>query len=179
MIVRPVTRSRLIPVHSRSLPGKQANTMSKRRNYRIQSGFTLVELIVSIVVIAVAVTGVLLAVQFSTRHSADPMIRQQAVAIADAYMEEIMLRPYEDPGGSDSGRSTYDDVFDYNGTDEPPRDQTGDPLSELENYHVEVEVEHDTLGPSDSDTDAAKITVTVTHQSADVEFALTGYKTQY
>ena len=144
-----------------------------------QSGFTLVELIVSIVVIAVAVTGVLLAVQFSTRHSADPMIRQQAVAIADAYMEEIMLQPYEDPGGSDSGRSTYDDVFDYNGTtDKPPKDQTGSKLSELENYEVTVEVNDATdFGPDD--TTAAQIEVTVENDAADVSFTLTGYKAKY
>ena len=154
--------------------------MTLRGRQQGQSGFTLVELIVSIVVIAVAVTGVLLAVQFTTRHSADPMIRQQAVAIADAYMEEIMLQPYKDPGGSDSGRSTYNDVFDYNGTtDKPPRDQTNSKLTGLENYRVTVAVEStDTFGPN-SNTTAAQIEVTVENDAADVSFTLTGYKAKY
>jgi len=149
-----------------------------------------VELIVSIVVIAVAVTGVLLAVQFTTRHSADPMIRQQAVAIADAYMEEILLRPYQDPDGSDeSSREKYDDVYDYNATDDqPPRDQRNSPMPGLENYRVKVEVENatnesgtpDRLGPSVQKLrQSAKITVTVINKSANVKFGLTGYKAKY
>jgi MSHA pilin protein MshD len=164
--------------------------MTAPNRQQSQSGFTLVELIVSIVVIAVAVTGVLLAVQFTTMHSADPMIRQQAVAIADAYMEEIMLQRYKDPDGdNDEPRSKFDDVYDYNDVNnEEPRDQTNSTMPGLENYRVDVQVENATsdsstpgrLGPSGEKLDqSAKITVTVTHQSADVEFSLTGFKTQY
>lgn len=148
-------------------------------NLDIQSGFTLVELIVSIVVIAVAVTGVLLAVQFTTMHSADPMIRQQAVAIADAYMEEIMLQSYNQTGGNT--RQTFNDVYDYNDLSawHKPKDQTNSTLTKLENYRVNVDAEQiDNFGPS-KNTTAAEITVTVTHQFTDVEFALTGFKTQY
>ena len=143
-----------------------------------QSGFTLVELIVSIVVIAVAVTGVLLAIQFTTRHSADPMIRQQAVAIADAYMEEIMLQNYNQTGGNT--RQTFNDVYDYNNTStwHKPKDQTNNTLTDLENYRVNVVVEPDSFGPSDNTT-AAQIKVTVEHSSADVSFTLTGYKAKY
>ena len=147
-------------------------------NINNQAGITLVELIVSIVVIAVAVTGVLLAVQFTTRHSADPMIRQQAVAIADAYMEEILLRPYADPDGiSESSRDEYDDVYDYdNISSTEPKDQNGDSMG-LNNYLVTVDVEKTNFGPDDKK--AANATVTVTHKFADVKFVLTGYKAKY
>ncbi|MFW6414858.1 MAG: type IV pilus modification PilV family protein [Thermodesulfobacteriota bacterium] len=149
-----------------------------------QSGITLVELIVSIVVIAVAVSGVLMAIQFTTRYSGDPMIRQQAVAIADAYMEEILLRSYEDPDGDDneSSRAKYDDVYDYNGIDEKPTDQTGSPMPGLENYQVAVGVENatDELGPNNDELNqSANVTVTVEHESADVEFTLNAFKAKY
>ena len=148
------------------------------------------ELIVSIVVIAVAVSGVLLAVQFTTRYSANPMIRQQAVAIADAYMEEILLQHYTEPeeGVNESGqdesesRSTYDDVYDYNNTinEQDPTDQTGNPMPGLENYEVTVVVDNSsTFGPGGGLDQAANVTVTVTHESADVEFTLNAFKTKY
>ena len=147
------------------------------------------ELIVSIVVIAVAVSGVLLAVQFTTRHSADPMIRQQAVAIADAYMEEILLKCYTNPEGGETvgpetgeTRPVFDDVYDYNSTisNEQPKDQNDDPMPGLDNYRVDVRVENSTsLGPGGGLNQSAKITVTVIHESADVKFVLTGYKAKY
>ena len=91
-----------------------------------QSGVTLIELIVTIVVLGVALTGVLMAVQFTTRHSADPMIAHQAAAIADSYLEEVLLKAYADPDGNGTGevRSTFDDVEDFNGlVDSMARDQ--------------------------------------------------------
>lgn len=161
--------------------------MTARNRLQSRSGFTLVELIVSIVVIAVAVTGVLLTVQFTTRHSADPVIRQQAVAIAEAYMEEIMLQRYEDPEqietrGSEAGesRATFDDVYDYNTlpAGHEPRDQTDSPLG-LGNYQVSIRVTNSSLGPSGNQTEAAEINATVRHDSASVSFTLTGYKAKY
>lgn len=62
-------------------------------------GVSLVELIVFIVVVSVGVAGVLLALNMSTRASADPLIQKQALAIAEAILEEIQVRPltYCDP----------------------------------------------------------------------------------
>ncbi len=145
-----------------------------------QSGITLVELIVTIVVVAVAVTGVLLAVQFAMRHSADPMIRQQQVAIAEAYMEEIMLREYgaeeydEDLEADD--RPRFQDVREYRKLDEEhePRNQNHEPLG-LSQYRVTVNVTNSTM---EEDVEAAKIEVTVDHDAA-VSFTLTGYKTKH
>jgi MSHA pilin protein MshD len=61
---------------------------------RAQRGVSLVELIVSIVIISVAVAGVLAALNRSTRASADPMIQKQALAIAEALLEEVQLQPF-------------------------------------------------------------------------------------
>lgn len=61
---------------------------------RRSQGFTLVELIVFIVIVSVAVAGVLLAVNYSTAHSVDSLMRKQALAVAEAVLEEAMLKPY-------------------------------------------------------------------------------------
>jgi len=61
---------------------------------RSSTGLSLIELIVAIVVIGVAVAGVLAAITVSTRSSADPMIQKQALAIAEAFLEEVQLQPF-------------------------------------------------------------------------------------
>jgi MSHA pilin protein MshD len=64
------------------------------RNSAGQRGLSLVEQIVFIVVVGVAVTGVLAAMNVATRGSADPMIQKQALAIAEAVLEEVQLQPF-------------------------------------------------------------------------------------
>lgn len=146
-----------------------------------QCGVTLVELIVSIVIISVALSGVLLVMNYTTSRSADPMIEYQAVAVAEAYMEEILLQPYSDPGGgAEGGRGDYDDVDDYNGlNDVGARDQHGAAIVGLENYTVSVAVvAAPAFGPAGQTVAAKKITVTVQH-GANVTLALEGYRTDY
>ena len=50
--------------------------MSTRRFH--QSGLTLIELIVFIVVVGVGIAGITLTYNTVVRHSADPMLRKQA-----------------------------------------------------------------------------------------------------
>src|SRR5438309_3370769 len=57
-------------------------------------GVTLLELIVFIIVVSVAVVGVLTALDLSNRSSTDPMIQKQALAIAEALLEEVQLQPF-------------------------------------------------------------------------------------
>ena len=102
------------------------------------------------------------------RGSADPVIQQQATTIAEAYMEEIMLRAFEDPqvaesGGAEAGetRPTYDDVQDYNslGTTQV-RDQNNNPVAALSDYQVTVTVSGaDALNT----VSAMRVDVTVSH----------------
>jgi MSHA pilin protein MshD len=63
----------------------------KRRPSR---GVTLVELIVFIVIVSVAVAGVLTTLDIANRSSTDPMIQKQALAIAEALLEEVQLQPF-------------------------------------------------------------------------------------
>lgn len=64
------------------------------RERRRQRGVTLIELIMFIVVIGAAMVGVLGAINYATRASADPMLQKQALALAEAVMEEVQLRPF-------------------------------------------------------------------------------------
>ena len=68
------------------------------------AGFTIVELVIFIVVVSVAVIGVLSVMNLTTRHSADPQIRKQALSIAEALMEEVSLAKftYCDPADPDA-----------------------------------------------------------------------------
>lgn len=59
-----------------------------------QGGATLVELIIFIVVVGTAVVGVLTVLELATRSSADPMIQKQALAVAEAMLEEAQLQPF-------------------------------------------------------------------------------------
>lgn len=155
--------------------------MSRRR----QQGVNLIELVVSIVVISIAVTGVLLVFTQTIRFSADPMIEQQAAAIAEGYMDEILARPVDDPNGGETGgaeagevRATFDDVKDYSsiGTEFPPRDQDGNVLTGLEAYSATVVVTPDTnIGPGGAQVATARVDVTVAHPSMG-SLTLTGYR---
>jgi len=63
-------------------------------NLKLQRGLSLVELIMFIVIVSAAVAGVLGALSMATRGSADPMIQKQALAIAEAVLEEAQLMPF-------------------------------------------------------------------------------------
>ncbi|MGB5354159.1 MAG: type II secretion system protein, partial [Woeseia sp.] len=58
-------------------------------------GATLIELLVSIVIVGVAAGIILSLVATTTGASADPMLRHQASAIAEAYLEEILLKSFD------------------------------------------------------------------------------------
>lgn len=61
---------------------------------RRQTGVTLVELVAFIVVVSVGVAGLVMVAGSTIRHSADPMIRKQALAIAESLMSEILQQPF-------------------------------------------------------------------------------------
>lgn len=69
---------------------------------RGQRGFNLIEVIVFIVIVSVALVGVLSVFNVTIRHSADPLIRKQMQALAEALMEEVLLRPFTYCNGSDT-----------------------------------------------------------------------------
>ena len=59
-----------------------------------QSGVTLIEQIVFIIVVSVGVIGVLSTMGPSLRFSADPQLRKQQLAIAESLLSEILHQPF-------------------------------------------------------------------------------------
>lgn len=166
--------------------------MTVRFRKSTQHGATLVELIVSIVVISVGLAGVLIVINRNVASSADPMLQQQAVAIAEAYIEEIETKSFTvGPGVT---RAMFDDIFDYhnlanNGCTSTTAacptlgscacDQNGSPIAGLQGYVVSVQVTtaglHDITQLSGN---AASIQVTVAPPQGNA-IALSGYRTNY
>lgn len=64
---------------------------------RNSSGFTLIEMIITIVVISVGLVGVLLTFQTVVKSSADPLVTKQLISIAEARMEGVLLREFAVP----------------------------------------------------------------------------------
>jgi MSHA pilin protein MshD len=59
-----------------------------------ERGLSFVELLLFIIIISVCLAGVLAAINMGALHSADPMIRKQALAAAESLLEEIELQPF-------------------------------------------------------------------------------------
>jgi len=150
-------------------------------NMQRQTGTTLIELVIAIVIISIAALPILMVLSTSVGNSADPMIRHQAVAIAEAYLEEIALRSFADPDGVDgeASRDLYDDVDDYNGlVDAGARDQFGNALAGLGDYTVTVAVTASSALPSIASTDLFLISVTITH-AANIDFTISAYRANF
>lgn len=73
-----------------------------------QRGITLVEMIIFIVIIGIAVAGVLGVMTMTTKNSADPLRRKQALMIAEALLEEVELAgfTYCDPASNNANSAT-------------------------------------------------------------------------
>lgn len=139
-------------------------------------GFTFVELVMTIVVIGVAVTGVLTLFTNVVSKSADPMIAHQGVAVAEAYMEEILTKNFTGVSPACTSRATYNAVDCYFGLVEPPTRQSGDPIAGLSSYTVAVSDGGNCgLGLA---ADEQRIDVAVTHGS-DFSYTLSGCMTNY
>jgi MSHA pilin protein MshD len=91
-------------------------------------GATLVELVIFIVVVGTAVVGVLTVLDLATRSSADPMIQKQALAIAEAMLEEAQLQPFTHCDPDDANAATALGAADCTGGAGGPNDEARLPL---------------------------------------------------
>jgi MSHA pilin protein MshD len=68
----------------------------------------MIELMVFIVVVGVAVTGVLSVYSSTSRTSVDPMVRKQALAVAESLLDEVLSKPYTycDPDDANADTAT-------------------------------------------------------------------------
>lgn len=152
-------------------------------------GFTLLEVVVTIVVISIVATAVMGVFIGTAQRSADPLIQHQALAIGEAYLEEIQLKAFTDPslaidsGGAEAGetRATYDDIQDYNdpSIDGAVADQNGVAITALVGYTVTVSVAAASLGAITlASGDAMRIDVSVNHAAID-PVVLSAFRVNY
>lgn len=137
----------------------------KPRKRPAQFGFSLIEVIVAMLLISVGVLGMLSAMNTLVKGSADPMVRKQAIAVAESLLEEIALKDFTNPTGGYTGtdRAQFDDVSDYAGyATTGIVDISGTAIGGLSSYNISsVTVANAALG-SIASSEAKLITVTVT-----------------
>lgn len=179
-----------------------------RRGPLAQRGLSLVELVIAMVVIGIGVAGVLSAFNESVRASSSPFFAKQALAIAEALLEEVQLaastycRPTDpqyvanpnfiaaspancSPGfvesmGPEAGDARpFDNVNDYHGLNlNPVTDVSGAAVPGVAGYSATIAVATAALNTIPAGLDSLRITVTVTAPNGEV-FALEGFRTRH
>ena len=149
-----------------------------------QDGVTLVELVISIVVLAIVAVGLVSAMGTLVGRSADPMIRHQSVAIAEAYIEEIQSMAFGLPGTcpvvpGGGGRADYNNICHYhNLADSGAVDQNGTAIGALADYDVSVTITSSAGLGGLTAGNAARIDVSVTGPTNETVL-MTAYRTNY
>lgn len=159
----------------------------RRSCLHLAAGFSLLEVLLTIVILSVGIAGLIGLFAMTTRQSADPLVRKQALAVAESLLQEIQLKSFANPSGGFSGaptqanRALFDDIGDYNGfATSGVFTIDGAAVSGLANYNVAVSVAGSALGPAGLSIPAASsslITVTVSFPGGSV--SLSAYRTAY
>lgn len=160
---------------------------------RAAAGFSMVEAIISLMIVSVMLVAVLQTVATARTAQRINDERAKGLTLADALMNEILEQPYDDPGGAaaigvDSGETTggsrtaFDDVDDYNGwTETAVVDADGAAVANTAGFTRSVTVQYvqpsalDTTSPTD--TGVKRVRVTVQYQNRKVA-ELTAYRTR-
>jgi MSHA pilin protein MshD len=149
-----------------------------RTSWHRARGVTLVELVVTIVIVSIAVTGVVSALSANAVQSANRIVQQQATAVASAYLQEVMQKPFGPRPYTGPVRALFDDIGDYNGhNDNVVRDQQGAAVAGLGQYQVGIQVGAAALAGIPGGA-VRLITVTVRH-STGLVVVTSGYKTNH
>lgn len=141
--------------------------------HRPDAGFTLIELIIFIVVVSAGLAGILSVMNTTVKSSADPMVRKQAIALAESVLEEVLQKAYADPDGTnagETGRTDWDSVDDYNGK---TKADLALPAA-VAPYAVQINVSD---GQAALGIEAKRVTVVVSRDTESI--TLTGYRTNY
>jgi MSHA pilin protein MshD len=144
-------------------------------------GVTLIELVVAITIVAIAATTILGAIAAVASRSADAMMQQQAISIAQAYLDEIQQRWVVDPNGAppNTGRGSWDLVDEYNGlVDVGAHDQFGNAIASLSAYTVSVTTSQSSALTAVPAAAARRIDITVSY-SPNGSVKLSGYRANY
>lgn len=121
-----------------------------------QTGTTLVELVITIVVLGIALAALSSALSGGISRGATPGWESKALELSQAYADEILAMKFDGSQSSGGGplsvacvissdgqsRANFDDVDDYNGlSDAPPQLITSTvDMAQYANYRVDISV---------------------------------------
>lgn len=165
----------------------------KRKNNPIliaghyKKGFSLIELVMAISLMGLAMAGLMSAYANTVKRSADPMIMQQGLIIAESLMEEILLQPFLDPGSgtvcpsAPANRTDFNNVCDFNGySSSTIKDFGGTSYGNLSGFSISVAVSNSAAGELGSVPTASLLRIVVTISNAlNSSVKLTSYKANY
>jgi MSHA pilin protein MshD len=135
---------------------------------RDQNGLTLIEMVLTIVILAISLIAISSILSSGTGRSADITLELRSAALAQSYLDEILGKRFDEnshPRGIPPCRSNctaigsfgldgietraeFDDVDDYDGLDEgegqliPLQDASGLPRTGYDNFRVRVSVRY-------------------------------------
>ena len=149
---------------------------SAQNNFRAK-GFSLIELVITIVVIGIALSALSTSLFSAVGRNADPLWQSKATQLSQAYLDEILSMRYQEdtplgggivgtcnidgPEEGGGNRSSFDDVDDYNGLVETADFLDADATSNYSGYTISIAVT--CAGPTGIDTgDSKLIAVTIT-----------------
>ncbi len=136
----------------------------KRSQQSSQHGFTLIEIILVVVLVGLMMAGMTRLYVANVGSSHEPLIRQKSLAVANALMDEIIHKAWDDnspigggcvntgsgycPGGpmaagsgnEETSRAHFDDIDDYNQirNQSPPQDAEGQDMAEYAGFSVSI-----------------------------------------
>jgi len=152
-------------------------TISFNNRSKKEEGFSLIELVITIVIIGIALTALSSSLFSAVGRNADPLWQAKATHLAQAYLDEILSMRYAETsplgGGSismcnedgveagETSRSLFDDVDDYNGLTETADFLDVSATSNYTGYSIVIEVT--CVGPTNTDSTNSKlIAITIT-----------------
>src|SRR3990167_6572247 len=162
-----------------------------------QRGVTLIELVVCIVLLGIAASAMLTAFGNMMASSSDPLWHNKSIKLGQLFLDEILGKAYDDAtplggvpvattidclalGPEEADRASFDDVDDYHGIENAPKDQFDNFLANYANYSVKVSVtcDGDSVGASDN-SHAKLIAVSVLAPNQSQPMVFSAYKGNY
>lgn len=146
-----------------------------------QMGITLIEMVITILLLAIALIALTNVLSSGVGGSADITLQLRSAALAQSYLDEILGKRFDEnshprgippcrtnctllasfgPDGAET-RAQFDDVDDYDGLDEgegqltPLQNSSGEERTGYDNFRVRVSVRYMDLGASGEEEDLA------------------------
>mgnify|MGYP001597494873 FL=1 len=166
-----------------------------------RKGFTLIEVVMIIVILGIIMPGIMLYFITGVKDSAIPQRRTTAIFLAEALMEEIKSKRWDEVTtinatcsnatlplvAEEATRNLYDDIDDFNilnsAPNTPPANSQGTSMSDYPNYTQQAEIIYVNAGALDTSVAGptcykrilVRITDTTNSENIDLVSLMTSY----